>query len=152
MNIQLCSNTSENNTINKKISVISSVDAVIKGAISMEKPVLILQYDGSVDDINYVIINEFGRKYFITDLINLTGGRYEIHTKVDVLESFKNKILNLNCIVNKQSGRNNSNMYYNDNSYITQCTESNFIINFNNGFLDNGEFILITAGGGGSIA
>lgn len=152
MNIKLCSSTSEIVAINKNISIIDDVSATIKGALSVENPVLILQYKSDIQpNVNYVYIPEYNRYYFVTDIINLTGGRYEIHCKVDVLTSFKDNILNLSCIVDKQSSKDNANMYLDDGSFVVQSKEFVDTINFPNGFNDNGEFILVTAGGGVTV-
>ena len=152
MNIKLCSSTSEIVAINKDISIIDDVSATIKGALSVENPVLILQYKSDIQsNVNYVYIPEYNRYYFVTDIINLTGGRYELHCKVDVLMSFKDYILNLSCIVDKQSSKDNANMYLDDGSFVVQSKEFVDTINFPNGFNDNGEFILITAGGGVTV-
>ena len=152
MNIKLCSSTSEIVAINKDISIIDDVSATIKGALSVENPVLILQYKSDIQsNVNYVYIPEYNRYYFVTDIINLTGGRYEIHCKVDVLMSFKDYILNLSCIVDKQSSKDNANMYLDDGSFVVQSKEFVDTINFPKGFNDNGEFILITAGGGVTV-
>lgn len=152
MNIKLCSSTSEIVAINKDISIIDDVSATIKGALSVENPVLILQYKSDIQpNVNYVYIPEYNRYYFVTDIINLTGGRYEIHCKVDVLMSFKNDILNLSCIVDKQSSKDNANMYLDDGSFVVQSKEFVDTIDFPRGFNDNGEFILITAGGGVTV-
>lgn len=148
MEVVLCSNASEKNYINKNISVLDTATCVIKGNISYETPVIILAYDSNIaDKVNYMRIPELNRSYFITDIINLTGGRYELHGKVDVLESFKSSILGLNVIVDKTETDTLANMYYNDGSFI--CSEKEFIYtkNFPQGFNNNGEFILITAGG-----
>lgn len=152
MNIKLCSSTSEIVAINKDITIIDDVSATIKGALSVENPVLILQYKSNIQpNVNYVYIQEYNRYYFVTDIINLTGGRYEIHCKVDVLMSFKDDILNLSCIVDKQSSKDNANMYLDDGSFVVQSKEFVDTINFPRGFNDNGEFILITAGGGVTV-
>ena len=152
MNIKLCSSASEVVAINKDISIIDDVSATIKGALSVENPVLILQYKSDIQsNVNYVYIPEYNRYYFVTDIINLTGGRYELHCKVDVLMSFKDNILNLSCIVDKQSSKDNANMYLDDGSFVVQSKEFVDTINFPNGFNDNGEFILITAGGGVTV-
>lgn len=149
MNIKLCSSVSEIVAINKVVSIIDDVSATIKGALSVENPVLILQYKSDIQsNVNYVYIPEYNRYYFVTDIINLTGGRYELHCKVDVLMSFKDYILNLSCIVDKQSSKDNANMYLDDGSFVVQSKEFVDTINFPRGFNDNGEFILITAGGG----
>ena len=151
MNITLCQNLSENNIINKSIIDVENISAVIKGPISVETPVLLLQYNSSLQDINYFKIPEFDRSYYITDIVDLTGGRYQITGKSDVLESFKNAILGLSAIVDKQQGTGLSNIYLDDGSFVVENKEFNSVINFPNGFNSSGEYILITAGGGGGI-
>ena len=151
MQVTLCNTPSERNIINKVIQDVISVNAVIKGELSVESPVLILDYTGDSNNINYMKIPELHRTYFINDIIKLTGQRYEIHGKSDVLESFKNDILAMNCIINKQQSPTQANMYLDDGSFVIENKEFNSVINFPNGFNDAGEYILITAGGGGGI-
>ena len=147
MDIKLCQNLSENNIINKNITEIATVSCVIKGSLSVESPVLIITYNSSLQGINYIKNPEFSRGYYITDIIDLTGGRYQITCKSDVLESFKNSILGLTAVIDKQESTAVTNMYYNDGSFISSEKEFIYTKNFPNGFLDDGTFILITAGG-----
>ena len=147
MLIHLCNTPDERNIINKNIRQIGDVNAVIKGEISIEKPIFIFDFDGNADNINYMIISELGRNYFIDDVIHLTGHRYEIHASVDVLESFKGSILSLSCVIEKQEQDLLCNKYYNDGSFISSEKEFIYSKNFPNGFNENGEFVLITAGG-----
>lgn len=148
MNVTLCNCTSEANIIGKSITDIVTRSCTVKGDISHEAPVIILAYDGTnIEKINYMKIPALSRSYFITDIINLTGGRYEIRGRVDVLESFKNQILNMKCIIDKQENQNISNMYLNDGSFISSEKEFIYTKTFPDGFLDDGKYILITAGG-----
>ena len=152
MDVMLCNNASENNIINKIIADVRLVSCVVKGNLSVMDPILLLAYDGTIDpNINYMKIPELNRCYYITDIINLTGGRFEIRGKVDVLESFKAGILGLSAIIDKQEGSGNINMYLDDGSYMVENKEFNNVINFPSGFNDTGEYVLITAGGGGGI-
>ena len=152
MDVMLCNNASESNIINKTIAEIKQVSCVVKGNLSIVDPVLLLTYDGTIDpDINYMKIPELHRNYFITDIINLTGGRFEIRGKVDVLESFKAGILGLSAIIDKANDGNNINMFLDDGSFVTENREFQSVINFPSGFNAAGEYILITAGGGGGI-
>ena len=146
MDIQLCVNSSENNSIGKKVSVQDTVSCKVKDAMSFERPVIMLEYSGDMTNVNYVYIPKFSRYYFVTDVIPMTGGRYELHCYVDVLESYKNQILNLTCIIDKQENRNKANLYI-DSDYVTLANSFNEAKTFPNGFNDNGEFILICAGG-----
>ena len=83
--------------------------------------------------------------------MNLTGHRYQITCKSDVLESFKQDILALSAIIDKANAGNNINMFLDDGSFVTENKEFNTVINFPTGFNASGEYILITAGGGGGI-
>ena len=152
MDVILCDNKSERNIINKDVIELTTRTCTIKGNLSVEAPIILLAYDSTnFPNINYMKIPEFNRCYYVTDIIDLTGGRYEIHGKVDVLESFKASILNLPVIVSKASGMGAVNMFLDDGSFVTENKEFNTVINFPSGFNDNGEYILITAGGGGGI-
>lgn len=151
MEVKLCQNLSENNIINKSITELDTASCTIKGPLSVENPVLILDYDSDLQDINYIKIAEFNRCYYITDIVNLTGHRYQITCKTDVLESFKASILGLSVIIDKANAGNNINMFLDDGSFVTENKEFNTVINFPSGFNDGGEYILITAGGGGGI-
>lgn len=151
MDITLCNNLSENNIINKNILDKQIIyGAKIKGEISVETPTLIFEYTGNMSDVNYFKIPEFNRSYYVTDIINLPGSRYEIMGKTDVLESFKDAILSLTAIIDKQA-INGVNKFIDDGSYIVENKEFNTVINFPSGFNTTGEYILITAGGGGGI-
>ena len=147
MQVVLCQNLSENNIINKTVTVVDTASCTIKGPLSVENPVLILDYDSDLQAINYIRIAEFERSYYITDIVNLTGHRYQITCKSDVLESFKNAILGLSAVIEKQENSVLANMYYNDGSFISSEKEFIYTKNFPQGFLDDGTFILITAGG-----
>lgn len=152
MDVTLCNNASESNIINKTVTDIKQVSCVIKGNLSVINPVLLLTYGSDIDPaINYMKIPELDRCYFITDITDLTGGRFEVRGKVDVLESFKNDILTLSVLLDKQQGVDDINMYLDDGSYVVENKEFNTVINFPNGFNEAGEYILITAGGGGGI-
>ena len=70
MQVTLCNTLSEHNIINKVINDIASVNATIKGEISLENPVLILNYTGNSKEINYLRIPEFHRTYFINEIIH----------------------------------------------------------------------------------
>ena len=152
MDVRLINTPDEQNVIGKAKTLIDTAQCTIKGNISYENPILLLAYDSDVSDqINYMEIPELNRCYFITDLINLTGGRYEVHGKVDVLESFKDAVLGLSAIVDKVNDQNTGNLFLDDGSFIAENKEFNTVLNFPSGFNDDGEYILITAGGGGGI-
>ena len=150
MNINFYKNTSDNNVLNKNITLISTHNIKLKDECNIMTPSILIHGDIS-NDINYAYIEKWGRYYYVRDKKSLNNGIYEIFLKVDVLMSFKEKILNLQCIIDKQQDTNNINKYYDDGSFTVSSKEFIETINFPNGFNDNGEFILITAGGGVTV-
>ena len=146
MTIQLCKTADENNVINKTIAIVDTVNATIKGDSSIINPTLILEYKTPLIGINYVFVPDWNRYYFVKDMKAATGGRYEIDLSVDVLQSFKEQILKCGVILSdtEQTGLNN---YLPSESFVVNCKHKTDIVNFSNGLLDNGEYILITAGG-----
>lgn len=146
MKVSIYKNLSENSVIGKSKTLVYETECEIKGESSIINPVLILQYNEQVFASNYVYIPAWGRYYFIDDVRVMTGCRVEVSLSVDVLESFKAPILELNVILSdtEQTGLNN---YLPSESFVINCKSKTDIVNFSNGLLDNGEYILITAGG-----
>lgn len=146
MTVELYKNLSENNVIGKTKTLVYQAECEIKGESSVINPVLILQYNEQIFTSNYVSIPAWSRYYFIDDVRVMTGGRVEVSLSVDVLESFKDSILGLNVILSdtEQTGVNR---YLPSESFVTNCKSKTDIVNFSSGLLDNGEYILITAGG-----
>ena len=146
MNIKIYHNYSANNKLNKTITLLIEKNVKLKNETNIIRPTIILTGDIS-NNMNYVYIPKFNRYYYIVDKKSINNEMYEIFLEVDVLMSFKEIILNLHCIIDKQQDLSNINKYYNDGSFIVSSKEFIKTINFPNGFNDNGEFILITAGG-----
>lgn len=146
MTVEIYKNLSENSVIGKTKTLVYQAPCEIKGESSIINPVLILQYNEQLFASNYVYIPAWSRYYFIDDVRVLTGGRVEVSLSVDVLESFKDAILELDVILSdtEQTGLNN---YLPSESFVVNCKHKTDIVNFSNGLLDNGEYILITAGG-----
>ena len=145
MEVILYKNSSENNVIGKTLTQIKSVECNLKNDVSVVNPTLVLSYTDSILDSNYCFIPKFNRYYFIDEIIPITGDRSIIKCRVDVLESFKDAIKSLTAIINKQETI--ADKFIDDGSWIVENKDFLQSYNFSNGFNDNGEFILITAGG-----
>lgn len=145
MEVILYKNSSENNVIGKSLAQIKSVECNLKNDVSVTNPTLILSYTDSILDSNYCFIPKFNRYYFIDEIIPIIGDRSIIKCRVDVLESFKDNIKSLTAIIDKQETI--ADKFIDDGSWIVENKDFLQSYNFSNGFNDNGEFILITAGG-----
>ena len=151
MEIKLYKNLSENNVIGKTLTQIKSVEANLKNDVSVINPTFILYYTDNILQSNYCFIPKFNRYYFIDEIVPITGDRCIVKCRVDVLESFKEDIKSLTVILDKSQSIYKSNKYLDDGSFIVENKDFNTIHNFPNGFNDEGTFILICAGGGGSL-
>ena len=145
MEVILYKNSSENNVLGKSLAQIKSVECNLKNDVSVVNPTFVLSYIDSILDSNYCFIPKFNRYYFIDEIIPITGDRSIIKCRVDVLESFKDDIKSLTAIINKQETI--ADKFIDDGSWIVENKDFLQSYNFSNGFNDNGEFILITAGG-----
>ena len=145
MNIQLCSNTSEKNKINKTITTGITLSGSLRNESNVVNPSIIINIDNPTI-YNYAYIPEFNRYYFITNYISLRTGMWQINLKSDVLMSFKDSILSSEVLINKTeiTGKNN---YLSGSNWVNNCKTKTDILTFPHGLLDDGKYILITAGG-----
>ena len=147
MNLTLYYNSSERKVIGKSLQSVGSVIGVLKGDASIMNPVFVLESDADyLSGVNYLYWQEGGRYYYIDDIQMLTGSRMAFYCSVDVLQTYREGIKQQTAIISKQQNTGNSNIYYNDGSFITDSRNFYTIKSFSNGFNDNGDFILVTAG------
>lgn len=143
MNIKLYINNSDNNVLNKKISLLNELDVKLKNETDIITPYLILSGDIS-NNANYLYIPKWNRYYYIINKKSINNGMYEIQCKVDVLMSHKKDILNSDALI--YASENLKNNYISSDIYVNDVRETTKILNFANGFNNNPEFVLITAG------
>ena len=98
MDINFYKNTSDNNVLNKNITLISTHNIKLKDECNIMTPSILIHGDIS-NDINYAYIEKWGRYYYVRDKKSLNNGIYEINLTVDVLMSHKDKILESDGII-----------------------------------------------------
>ena len=100
MNITLYSTTNDRRVVSKTLTQIAAItNATIYGDITVTHPTLLLHYDASYLNANYVYIPEFSRYYFINNISLSSGERMIINCEVDVLNTYKSQIKTLTCTV-----------------------------------------------------
>ena len=90
MELQIYNNNSNTNVLNKKITLVNTLEFNLKADNSILQPILILK---KYSEGNYCYIKEFKRYYYITDIRVLTGGLYQLQLEVDILMTYKDKIM-----------------------------------------------------------
>lgn len=147
MEIVFYNNTSPNDALSKNIGQIKTVTGVFKENTPVENVECIITYNADIlRDANYMYVSKFGRYYYCR-LETLPGNRIKVIGEVDPLMSFKSEILELSAILVNSEKTGINKYLYDSDVFVANCKHKTDIINFSNGLLDSGEFILITAGG-----
>ena len=146
MEIKLYKTSSPRKKLVKDLTDGITLTGTLRGQSSVMSPSLQIQ-DIAVIGYNYCYIPDFGRYYYINGINALRANLFELSLGIDVLMTYAAEIRKNYAIVDKVENYGAAYKYINDGSFISTNRMEQSIINFANGFNDNGEFILITAGG-----
>ena len=146
MEIKLYKTSSPRKKLVKELSDGITLTGTLRGQSSVMSPSLQIQ-DMSVIGYNYCYIPDFGRYYYINGINALRANLFDLSLGIDVLMTYAEAIRNNAAIIDKVQPQKGAMPYINDGSYVSTNKMYQTIINFSGGFNDNGEFILITAGG-----
>lgn len=146
MEIKLFKTLSPRKKLVKELTDGITLTGTLRSQSSVMSPSLQIQ-DIAVIGYNYCYIPDFGRYYYINDINALRANLFELSLGIDVLMTYALEIRGNYAIVDKVENFGVAFNYINDGSWINTNRTDQSIINFANGFNDNGEFILITAGG-----
>ena len=132
MTIKLYENLSEKNHLDKDITQVGSdVSGTLRADCSIIRPVIQVERSIDLTKVNYAYITEFGRYYFIDNII-LKGKTYELHMHVDVLSTYKDSIRSNTAIVSRQQYKYN--IYLQDGQFKTEAFPHYQIVQFPAGF------------------
>lgn len=150
MQISLFTCKCERNRVNKNDYLTNRfvIDGTLRKQTSATNLVIDIEKTNPITyDYNYMYIEEFDRFYFIDDISSVRNKLWTITASTDVLMSFKTDILESNVILDKVENELVANLYLDDGSFVMDSRKYNEIKEFPNGLNENGEFILICAGG-----
>lgn len=146
MDLRLYYTSDENNKINKNLSSPLVITGTMRDSSSIVNPVILVE-GVSFNAFNYAYISNFDRYYFIKEIINYRNDLWILELECDVLMSFRSSILNMNCILLETESKGADKYLSDTRVWVAKVKDKTDIINFPNGLLENGEYILITAGG-----
>ena len=145
MDVVFYYNMSDARKINKNLVEGETFSGQPRGELGVMNPVITFDKE-EVLRYNYAYIPALERYYSIENRVATREGLWDVSFSVDVLMSFRNDIINLNVVVDKQSMPENGDEYIDDGSLVSENVMFKTVYDFPNGFNDNGEYILITAG------
>lgn len=147
--------SSERNALRKTLSASTDLQGNIVGESSIINPTFLIN-GNMLYEYNYLYCPDFGRYYFIDDIVVVRTGLFRVSCSVDVLMSYREGILGLQAIISKQSSINHANPFINDGSFVASQQVSlekmEFVRTGGLGFLNEGQFVLVTLGPGGAIS
>jgi len=141
MKITLYKTTDQNNTINKNLTDPLEININLKRSEDQERPRLLLQNDNDkYKGYNYAYIDFFKRYYFVESTSNNNDRIIELQLETDVLETYKNDILNAQA----------SNISYYPDNNVTDARKRKDIYTSDVTLSDDTTMILVTTGSGGA--
>lgn len=144
--VQLYKNASPIEKIGKSLTLGPEYNINFKEDSSILRPrIIILDGSSAVYEYNYMYISTFGRYYFIDDIISVANNRWEIHSHVDVLETYKNMILANEAVIKRQEKQYN--LYLDDPEFKAYNYDQIQTLKFStNGFIKNLKYVLVVNG------
>lgn len=140
--IILQTNASEENRVDKDVTDIIDLEGTLRDQSSILNPKILVELDTMPAACNYMTIAEFGRKYFVTDIVSVRNGVYQIVGRVDVLSSYATQIRACKGIVKRSE--NDWNTYLNDGSFKTYQVPLTVCKAFSTGFSRTPQYVLTT--------
>lgn len=120
MEIILYTNDSDNKVVNKSISELKRTQASLLEPTDHVNPSITVERDAISQLANYLFIEEFGRYYYIEDIIFETNSRLRYNCHVDVLMTYKFQIGESTQIITRSSDPAVYNSYLNDGMFQAQ--------------------------------
>lgn len=145
MEITLYKTSDENNKIDKTLSQPYNMTGSLRNESSVLRPSILIEIENPTN-YNYMYIPEFGRYYFIKEMTSVRTNLWRLDCEVDVLKSYADGIKTLTVIIDKNEDYSKTNQYLNDGSFVIENKNTIEIKNFTNGFNDESNYVLVTAG------
>lgn len=141
--------TSAANVVNKEWGGAGAdLTGTLRMGSSLLDPVILVEANDPgfhANQYNYCYVQDFGRYYYITDIISANYTLWEIHCHVDVLMSYSEQIKEQTAIVARQE--NKYNMYLDDGIFMTyQNPKIQTKVFSVEGPFETQEFVLVVAG------
>ena len=108
MQLNLFQNNSDKNVMWKQITTKGNLTGTLRDDCSIIDPIIRVEGISGADlpFINYCEIVEFGRYYYIKDIV-LVGNLYELRCHIDVLMTYKDQLRNIPAVIARNEAVNN---------------------------------------------
>lgn len=115
--VWLCTTTSPRNYVFKDIVRTQVCRGELREESSIIHPVILIESERIPKDINYLRIQEFGRYYFVEDIVSVRNKLWRIHASVDPLMSFSDELMTCGGVLVKGERNSTVNLMLDDGSF-----------------------------------
>ena len=145
--VKLYTNASEYDHVDKSLTQIGAdLTCTARGECSILYPEIEIAIDTIPATANYMYIEDFGRYYFIDEIVSVRTGLVRIRGTVDPLTSFATQLRQCSGIVHRAEIANAYNTYLDDGAFRTYANPTIRTLEFPSGF-NTWEYLLAIAGG-----
>ena len=141
--IVLMNNQEELNKISKNPTTVRTLSGTLRDETDIVDPEIIVEFDGTLVDCNYMYIATFNRYYFITKIESVRTKLWKIYAHCDVLKTYANAILGTEAVVARSETKYN--LYLNDSMFKVYSNPRLQIANFPNKFTGE-SYVLVMNG------
>lgn len=141
--IDLMNNTEELNKISKNPTLVRSLTGTLRDEADIVDPEILIEFDGTLVDCNYMYISQLRRYYFITKIDAVRTKLWRITAHCDVLKTYSEAILGTECVVARSESRYN--LYLNDSMFKVYANPRLQCANFPNKFTGE-SYVLVMNG------
>lgn len=111
-NIVLMNNTEELNKISKSPTTVRTLTGTLRDETNVVDPEILIEFDGTLTDCNYMYIQALSRYYFITKVESVRSKLWRVTAHCDVLKTYSEAILGTEAVVARSESRYN--LFLND--------------------------------------
>ena len=141
--IILMNNTEELNKIQKTPTTVRTLHGYLREQTDIVDPEIMIEYEGTLTDCNYMYIQQLSRYYFITKIDSVRTCLWRIYAHCDVLKTYAEGILATEAVVARNEKRYN--LMLNDSMFKVYSNPRLQIANFPQKFTGE-SYILVMNG------
>jgi hypothetical protein len=141
--IVLMNNREELNKITKSPLIVRTLTGTLRDETDIVNPEILIEFDGTLTDCNYMYIEVLSRYYFITKITSVRNKLWRVSAHCDVLKTYSEAILGTECVVARSESRYN--LYLNDSMFKVYANPRLQIAKFPNKFTGE-SYVLVMNG------
>ncbi len=141
--IEFCNNQEELNKISKNPTVVMTLTGTLRDEADIVNPEILIEYNGTLTNVNYMHIAELRRYYFITKIESVRTNLWRVTAHCDVLKTYAEAILGTEAVVARSESKYN--LMLNDAMFKVYSNPRLQCANFPNKF-EGESYVLVMNG------